>query len=500
MSSRKLLAGVVAAGAFGLLTVPDVARASAFADFNADNRSDILWRNSSTGENYVYLMNGTTILPGEGYLRTVADQDWQVAGSGDYNGDGRADILWRNSASGENYIYFMNGATIIGEGQVRTVTDQSWRIAGSGDFNGDGRDDILWRNAATGENYVHLMNGASIVGEGYLRPVPDLDWKVVGVGDFNFDGRDDILWRNTATGENYLYPMNGMEILPAESYLRTVADTAWKVVQVGDFDGDGRADILWRNSATGENYAYFMSGTTIAGEGYLRTVPQASWQVQYPSWQAAPPGTALTLGPVDDNTIYEDQTANSNGAGRHFFAGRTAATTNSIRRALLKFDLASSIPAGSTIISATLTLRVVNTGPAPGAHNMTLHRLQADWGEGTSNTGFGNEGQGAPATTNDATWLNRFFPNTLWTAPGGDFVSTPSATTAVGGINDIGDYSWSGAGMTADVRQWLAAPATNFGWLLRGDESTAGSAKQFASKENATAANRPRLVIRYTPP
>ncbi len=54
-------------------------------------------------------MNGTAILGAEGYVRTVADQNWQVAGIGDFDGDGKADVLWRNSASGENYIYFMDG-------------------------------------------------------------------------------------------------------------------------------------------------------------------------------------------------------------------------------------------------------------------------------------------------------------------------------------------------------------------------------------------------------
>src|SRR5947207_1706572 len=104
-------------------------------DFDGDCKYDVLWRNSSTGENYIWLMNGWTIAS-EGYLRTVADQAWQVKGIGDFDGDGRADILWRNSSTGQNYIYAMNGLTIASEGSLRTV-DVAWQVKGSGEFYGD---------------------------------------------------------------------------------------------------------------------------------------------------------------------------------------------------------------------------------------------------------------------------------------------------------------------------------------------------------------------------
>src|SRR2546430_4790137 len=144
-------------------------------DFDGDCKSDVLWRNSATGEDYLWLMNGRTIATG-GYLRTVADQAWQIMGTGDFNGDHKADILWRNSSTGENYLYVMNGLTIASEGYLRTVADQAWQVKGIGDFDGDGKADILWRNTVTGEDYAYFMNGWAIASEGSLNTVADQYW------------------------------------------------------------------------------------------------------------------------------------------------------------------------------------------------------------------------------------------------------------------------------------------------------------------------------------
>src|SRR5205823_1295632 len=126
-------------------------------------------------------------------------------------------------------IYFMQGKVVIAEGFIRTVSDLNWQIAGVGDLDGDGRSDILWRNSSTGEDYAYMMNGLLIAREGYVRTVADQNWQVAAVGDFDGDGHADILWRNLSTGENYLYPMNGTAILPSEGYLRTVTNLNWKV-------------------------------------------------------------------------------------------------------------------------------------------------------------------------------------------------------------------------------------------------------------------------------
>src|SRR5437667_106263 len=219
----------------------------------------------------------------------------------DFDGDCKSDVLWRNSATGEDYVWLMNGLTIAAGGYLRTVGDPAWQVKGIGDFDGDGKADILWRNSSTGQNYIYAMNGLTIASEGYLRTVADLAWQVKGIGDFNGDHKADILWRNSSTGENYLYVMNGLSIA-SEGYLRTVADQAWQVKGIGDFDGDGKADILWRNTVTGEDYAYFMNGSAIASEGFLNTAADLYWMprsattlADVTGWDTVAPSTPAGL-------------------------------------------------------------------------------------------------------------------------------------------------------------------------------------------------------------
>jgi hypothetical protein len=199
----------------------------------------------------------------------------------------------------------------------------------------------------------------------------------------------------------------------------------------------------------------------------------------------------ININPNKDNTLYEYDPAegdHSNGAGFHFFAGENA--MGELRRGVLAFDVAGAIPPGSTIVAVSLTMNMSMT-PA-GALTVELHKLLADWGEGTSHAPMG-EGDGAPATPNDATWRHRFFDTIFWTNEGGDFSATVSASQSVGGI---GQYTWTSAQMVADVQSWLDDPASNFGWLVLGDESAAATAKRFDTRESASP---PMLTIQYIP-
>jgi len=276
-----LMNGAAIASGPTLSTVADLTWGIAgVGDFDGDGKADILWRNSASGGNLIWLMSGSAILS-EAAVNWVTDFNWSVAGIGDFDGDGKADILWRNGATGDVTIWLMSGGTISG-GAVAfaTVSDVNWGIAGVGDFDGDGKADILWRNSTTGENQVWLMNGATILSAVATSAMPDLTWTVAGIGDFDGDGKADILWRNPTTGENAIWLMNGATMTSSAS-IAAMADLNWTVAGTGDFDGDGKTDILWRNAATGQDTIWFMNGSTTTS-GPTGTMADSSWSIAYP--------------------------------------------------------------------------------------------------------------------------------------------------------------------------------------------------------------------------
>ena len=203
----------------------------------------------------------------------------------------------------------------------------------------------------------------------------------------------------------------------------------------------------------------------------------------------------LELVAVKDNTLYESPTGNrSNGAGDSLFSGLDA--YGGIRRAVLQFDVAGSIPAGSIIESVRLTLQVTMTQAGPV--DFALHELLTDWGEGASNATWMGGGGGAPAQTGDATWLHTFYDTMFWSVPAGDIDNVSSAIATV----DNGWSVWeSTPALLDDVQGWVDDPTTNFGWLIKqDDESGFQTAKRFASRENSNDTYRPKLEIGFSPP
>src|SRR5262245_28689784 len=208
----------------------------------------------------------------------------------------------------------------------------------------------------------------------------------------------------------------------------------------------------------------------------------------------------ITLYPVADTSLFGDDATNNLGAELSFAAGTTDAFTGKTNRALIKFNLATSIPSNAVVTSATLSLIVTNV-PGQGRVDsfFGLRRVLRDWGEGTKRNIAGPGHNGALATTGEATWLHRFFPDALWSVPGAaapvDFTNQASATTMVRGL---GTYTFASTpNLVADVQFWLNNPRSNFGWLIRSEnETNALTNRRFVSREDTN--NAPRLVVEFT--
>ena len=255
--------------------VPAPWQIAGIADFNGDNEQDILWRNSETGDNWIYLINNSQISESV-YLNTVSDNQWKIVGTGDFDGDGKDDILWHHSLYGQVYVYLMDGTTITSSLYITSIGSE-WEAKGTDDFNGDGKSDILWRNKNYGSVWMYIMDGATILNSEHIVTT-GLDWNISETGDFNGDGKSDILWRYNPTGVNWVYLMNGTQITQS-SQLNIVADLDWEVVQTDDFNNDGKTDLFWRHSKTGTNWMYLLNGSSISDSQPVNQVPDTNWRV-----------------------------------------------------------------------------------------------------------------------------------------------------------------------------------------------------------------------------
>lgn len=202
--------------------------------------------------------------------------------------------------------------------------------------------------------------------------------------------------------------------------------------------------------------------------------------------------TRVTVTSIKDATLYEDPAgALSNGAGPHMFAGTKG--NGSVMRVLVAFDVAGKVPPGARLTAVRLRLNLSKAN-SNSAQTIGLHRVLADWGEG-STVASGGGGGGGPASTGGATWLHTFAPGQWWSSPGGDLEAASSASIDVEGIRA---YEWGSTDqMVADVQAWLDNPSSNHGWLLTGNDNAA-MVKRFDTRENASAANRPSLTLTLT--
>jgi hypothetical protein len=143
---------------------------------------------------------------------------------------------------------------------------------GSGDLNGDAKADIVFHHGTSGEVWVWLMNGTTRTSQTYVGAVGDVGYKIVGVADHTGDGKADLLWHHTTQGDVWIWAMDGTTVV-SQTYVDTVSDARYRVVGTGDYNGDGKADILWHHATRGEVWVWLMNGTTRISATLVATVP-----------------------------------------------------------------------------------------------------------------------------------------------------------------------------------------------------------------------------------
>src|SRR5262245_16956102 len=201
-----------------------------------------------------------------------------------------SDILWYNSQTGETQVWYMDGHRLVDRGTVlglygnAALIGPPFRIVGVGDMNGNENADIVWYNSQTGETQVWYMDGHRLVDRGTvlseLQGDPNFGnpafvgppWSIVGVGDMDGNGKADIVWYNSYTGETQVWYMNGHRLVDRGTVLGEVGSAVFigppfRIVGVGDMSSDSKAHIVWYNSQTGETQVWYMSGHRLVDRG-----------------------------------------------------------------------------------------------------------------------------------------------------------------------------------------------------------------------------------------
>ena len=222
-------------------------RLMALGDYDGDGHDDVLLRHAETNRWYFYPMDGRAVESGDGEVPLSRNADWRFQGVGDLNNDGRDDVLLRHAKTNRWYYYPLNGRRVVsGRGGAALTVGRQWRFKAIADFNGDGAGDVLVRNT-DGRWYFYPMRGRRVVaGKGSANLTGNVDWRFAGSGDFNADGKDDVLLRRP-DGRWYYYAMDGRRTIAGQQRVASItANLDWRFQGIGDFNADGRSDVLLR--------------------------------------------------------------------------------------------------------------------------------------------------------------------------------------------------------------------------------------------------------------
>lgn len=248
------LAGVTAGGDWSL---------KAFVDLNGDGDNDLLMRHSN-GSWFGYLVKDGVLLE-SGAIGISANTAWQFKAAQDFNGDGSADVLLRHTGTGNWFVFLLDGLNVPASGAVNLAFNQDWKFQGAADFNGDGKSDVLLRHQRNNSWFLYALDGIGLnqAHTGLIRFALNPNWHFAAAADFTGDGKADMIMRRS-DGPWWMYQADGTQVLKNDNFglLALTGSTTWQFRGIGDFNDDGRSDVLLRNQNDGRWFVYALSGRT----------------------------------------------------------------------------------------------------------------------------------------------------------------------------------------------------------------------------------------------
>ncbi|MBD2517227.1 VCBS repeat-containing protein [Nostoc sp. FACHB-973] len=229
-------ASLALAFAFAIPAKVHAAPQNLLKDFNQDGKTDILWYQPSSGRVNTWLLDGTKVVANPDLSWNVpGNSGWEIKGTGDFNQDGKTDVLWYQPSSGRVNAWLLDGTKVVANPDLswKVPGNSGWEIKGTGDFNQDGKTDILWYQPSSGRVNAWLLDGTKVVANPDLSwNVPgDSGWEIKGTGDFNQDGKTDILWYQPSSGSVNAWLLDGTNVVSNPDLSWNVpGNSGWQIV------------------------------------------------------------------------------------------------------------------------------------------------------------------------------------------------------------------------------------------------------------------------------
>ncbi len=254
-------------------------------DLNGDGIPDIIWQKSGTNETKFWFMNTDGTKKSELDLNHGAGTKWRLSSTGDMDNDGNIDLLWQEENGATVFCYYMDGSGGIREGaSLASGVASGWRfVSASGDFNGDGNADLLWHSTNRGSTVCWNFNG-----QGRVSSFSPLGSKISDVfnsyagHDMNSDGDSDVIYQNANNGKVVVWYFNDSKtVIGTKTYFeKNILDASLRVVGAKDYDNDGGVDILLQNQTTGvAKIVYFDKDGAQLSEKEIGTVG-STWEIR----------------------------------------------------------------------------------------------------------------------------------------------------------------------------------------------------------------------------
>jgi hypothetical protein len=236
-------------------------------DFTGNGFDDLVGRVEETGDWWVAVNDGTGSFASQHWGRWTPSVQWLDAMVGDFDGDGKADIAGRVASTGEWWVAESTGTGFSNQKWGRwTAGTDTWIHVMVGDFDNDGQDDIVGQFASAGDWWVALaQDTGDFSNERWGRWTTSVDWLDVAVGDFDGDGYADLAGRVASTGELWVTKSTGTGFSNERWGRWNAGEDTWINVLVGDFNDDGRDDIAGRVATSGDWWVAVAKDT---GDGF----------------------------------------------------------------------------------------------------------------------------------------------------------------------------------------------------------------------------------------